>query len=136
MKFLGALVLCLCLPGLAFAQRSGASFGGGSSTTGMTNGGGGGGAAAGGGGGGASLIHTPATDFKYPAGRNDSSYVPSGFVPFSQAVADAKAAPAEGTFLPFEKAVEAGREANEPMPSLGEFAREERARREHKQATN
>lgn len=135
MKLLGALVLCFCLPGLAFAQRSGASFGGGSSSTSMSSGGGGGGAAAGGGGG-TALIHTPATQFKYPSGRNDGSYVPSGFVSFSEAVADAKTAPAEGSFLPFEKAVEAGREANEPMPSLGEFAREERARREHKPATN
>lgn len=134
MKILGALVLCLCLPGLAFAQRSGASFGGGSNST-ITVGGGGGGGAAGGGEINASLTHTPVTHFKYPAGHNDGGYVPSGFVPFSQAVADAKPAQGEGTFLPFDKAVEAGREANEPMPSLGEFAREERARREHKPVT-
>lgn len=133
MKILGALVLCLCLPGLAFAQRAGAAFGGGTSSSPTATGGGGGGAS--GGEVSASMFHTPATHFKYPSGHNDGAYVPSGFVPFSQAVAGAKAAPGEGTFLPFEKAVEAGREANEPMPSLGEFAREERARREHKPVT-
>jgi hypothetical protein len=132
MKILGAFVLCLCLPGLAFAQRSGASFGGSATSTPMSGGGGGGGPA--GGGANTSLVHTPETQFKYPAGHNDGAYVPSGFVPFSQAVADAKPAPAEGTYMTFSKAVEAGREANEPMPSLGEFAREERARREHKPA--
>jgi hypothetical protein len=134
MKILGALVLCLCLPGLAFAQRSGAAFGSGGTST-LTSGGGGGGGAAGGGEVNGSMMHTPATHFKYPAGHNDGGYVPSGFVPFSQAVASAKPAPGEGTYMPFEKAVEAGREANEPMPSLGEFAREERARREHKPVT-
>lgn len=132
MKFLGALVICLCLPGLAFAQRSGASFGGSGTASIASGGGGGGGGPAGAGEANASMIHTPPTHFKYPSGHNDGSFVPSGFVPFSQAVADAKSAPGEGTFLPFDKAVAAGKEANEPMPSLGEFAREERARREHK----
>lgn len=134
MKMLGALLICLCLPGLAVAQRAGTSFGG--TPTGASMNGGGGGGGGGGGEVNASMMHTPATQYRYPAGHNDGAYVPSGFVPFSKAVAEAKPATGEGTFLPFDQAVKAGHEANEPMPSLGEFARQERARREHKPVTN
>jgi len=133
MKILGALVICLCLPGLAFAQHSG-SFGSSSTSTPMSSGGGGGGA--GGGEVSASMTHVPATQFHYPAARNDGSYVPSGFMPYSQAVSSAKPAPGVGSYLPFDKAVEEGREANEPPPSLGDFARAERARKHHKTPAN
>lgn len=79
----------------------------------------------------ASMTHLPRTTFHYPEAHNDGSYVPSGFVPFSKAVSEAKPSPEAGTFLPFDKAVEEGRIANEPPPSLGDFARAERTRREH-----
>ncbi|HTV57623.1 MAG TPA: hypothetical protein VMJ93_02000 [Verrucomicrobiae bacterium] len=132
MKILGALIICLCLPGLAFAQH--AAFGGGSSSSAYSGSGGGGGGSSSGGN--ASLLHIPATQFKYASAHNDGQYVPSGFVPFSQAVKSATPSPEAGTFLPFAKAVEEGREANEPPPSLGDFARAERARRAHKAAAN
>ena len=128
MKILGALVICLCLPGLAFAQRGGAGFGAGSSTTaGFTSGGSGGGGEVT-----ASLTHVPLTTFRYPDARNNGEYVPSGFVSFSKAVSEATSSPEAGIFLPFDKAVEEGRIANQPMPSLGDFARAERARRAHR----
>ena len=73
---------------------------------------------------------------KAPTRRNDGSYVPSGFMPYSQAVSSAKPAPGVGSYLPFDKAVEEGREANEPPPSLGDFARAERARKHHKTPAN
>ncbi|HUO36113.1 MAG TPA: hypothetical protein VMU43_14085 [Candidatus Acidoferrum sp.] len=131
MKILGALVICLCLPGLAFAQRSGGSFGASSSVAAGYSGGGGGGAGGGGGEVNASLTHLPLTTFRYPEATNNGQYVPSGFVPFAKAVSEAKPSSEVGTFLPFEKAVEEGRIANEPPPSLGDFARQERARRAH-----
>jgi len=131
MKILGALILCLCLPSLALAQRAGTTSSGGA----MYSGGGGGGGSAGGVS--ASLTHIPATRFKYPSGKNTNGYVPSGFVPYLQAVSTAKTVPEVGTFLPFEQAVEAGREANQPTPSLGDFARAERERRKaHQPYTN
>jgi hypothetical protein len=134
MRILGAILLYMSLPGLAFAQHAGTSFGGGSGVPAISAGGGAGGS--GGGGGTASMTHVPTTQFHYPAAHNDGSFVPSGFVPFSQAVKSAKPSPEAGMFLPFDEAVEAGREANQPSPSLGDVARRERARREHEPQTN